>query len=221
MKAITAALSQLPQLNYLDLLPTDVEFTDILRDGHFPNLSTLLYTVQPQDSGLLSAFLNQHPNIIHLSLTRSLTGPPAQLDPIVLPNLKTYNGASSFVSAFGPDDSSTIASVFLLWYGDDLDVEAPLLHLGKIASPDEFMAIFTSDPLDASTILGGVVTHLPRIKILRIMDCESGISHVRSCSTTLPIFLTPSCRKGHSKLPLISNNLIPFLHWKSSGQIIV
>ncbi|KAJ7829865.1 hypothetical protein B0H14DRAFT_3716303 [Mycena olivaceomarginata] len=142
---------ELPHLNYLDLLPTDVEFTETLRNGHFPNLSTLLYTASYWSARTIGSHSSVESQDLHW--------------------------LRSFVSAFGPDDSSTIASVFLLWYHDDLDVEAPLLHLGKIASPDEFMAIFTSDPLEASTILGGVATHLPRIKVLRIMDCESGISH--------------------------------------------
>ncbi|KAJ7333997.1 hypothetical protein DFH08DRAFT_814068 [Mycena albidolilacea] len=139
LKAITAALSQLPQLNYLNLLPTDVEFTETLRNGHFPNLSTLLYT-----SYWSARTIGSHSSVESQDL----------------------HWLRLFVSAFGPDDSSTIASVFLLWYGDDLDVEAPLLHLGKIALPDELMAIFTSDPLEASTILGGVATHLPRIKMI-------------------------------------------------------
>ncbi|KAJ7806436.1 hypothetical protein B0H14DRAFT_3767925 [Mycena olivaceomarginata] len=130
----------------------------------FPNLATFLYTVQSQSWALLTAFLNRHPTITELSLPRH--GPIPPLGPICLPNLQTFTGPSSFVSALSAE-SAPIRSVFIIWYAEDRDIETPLLRLGKMASPAKIVALTASENVTPVAILAAVATHLPDIKTLR------------------------------------------------------
>ncbi|KAJ7306322.1 hypothetical protein DFH08DRAFT_824772 [Mycena albidolilacea] len=117
----------------LDLFRTNIEFTDMLQDAHFPNLSEFRFVVSPENRSLLRSFLDRHQTIAGLVLNR--LGPLTPLDLILLLNLKSYTGPSSFVPSF-TTNRTPLSTLFIVWYPDDLDVEAPLLHLGRIASPD-------------------------------------------------------------------------------------
>ncbi|KAJ7895272.1 hypothetical protein B0H14DRAFT_2681818 [Mycena olivaceomarginata] len=161
---ITPIMLQFCHLEFLDLLLVGFEFTTVLRDAYFPNLATFLYTVQPQSWALLTAFLNRHPTITELSLPRH--GPIPPLGPICLPNLQTFTGPSSFVSALSAE-SAPIRSVFIIWYAEDWDIETPLLRLGKMASPTKIVALTASESVTPVAILAAVATHLPDIKTLR------------------------------------------------------
>ncbi|KAJ7824803.1 hypothetical protein B0H14DRAFT_3874716 [Mycena olivaceomarginata] len=57
----------------------------------------------------------------------------------------------------------------LQWCPDDLDVDTPLLHLGRMSSPPtEILGLSSYDDLKDSTILGGVARHLPHIHSLQL-----------------------------------------------------
>jgi hypothetical protein len=183
VKDISAIVSKFSHLRILDLFRTDIEFTDMLQNAHFPNLSEFRFVVSPENRSLFRSFLDRHQTIAGLVLNR--LGPLTPLDPILLPNLKSYTGPSSFVLAF-KTNRTPLSTLFIVWYPDDLDVEAPLLHLGRIASPDLIIAVSTSDNLKTATILAGVASHLPDITILRIGRMDAApppISRVRRSLT--------------------------------------
>ncbi|KAJ7865187.1 hypothetical protein B0H14DRAFT_2734796 [Mycena olivaceomarginata] len=189
VKDISAIVSKFSHLRILDLFRTDIEFTDMLQDAHFPNLSEFRFVVSPENRSLFRSFLDRHQTIAGLVLNR--LGPLTPLDPILLPNLKSYTGPSSFVLAF-TTNRTPLSTLFIVWYPDDLDVEAPLLHLGRIASPDLIIAVSTSDNLKTATILAGVASHLPDITILRIGRMDAAPPPI---SRTRALELTPHLEK--------------------------
>jgi hypothetical protein len=178
-KAITSVLFQFSCLDHLDLLivlDDPLKFAEtLLQDGFFPKLSVFRYIVQPQICALLSPFLNRHPTITDLTLVQF--GPIEQLGPVLLPNLTSYNGPPSFIPSFNLD-SGTISLVFLLWRLDDLDVDTPLIHLGRITPPPKkIVCLSPPDDLDGSTILESVARHLPDTETLKLRS-TSILAHV-------------------------------------------
>jgi hypothetical protein len=151
----------------------------MLQHAYFPNLTSFEYTIEPQTSALLPLFLNRHPTLDDLTLAQR--HPIERLDPVHLPNLKCYSGPACFVPSLTLD-RGCISWVCLMWYQRDLNVELPLLHLGRTTSPRSIIAIFPCDVLTESTILGGVGTHLPHVRALqfRKITGNTPISHVRS-----------------------------------------
>ncbi|KAJ7246118.1 hypothetical protein B0H12DRAFT_1325188 [Mycena haematopus] len=168
VKAITSVLSRLCHLEVLDLLLVNggetTEFTDMLHHSYFPKLSTFQYTIQSPTSTTLAVFLNRHPTIVDLTLTQydRLNA----LDRIVLPNLKVYTGASSFIPSFN-FDSTRITSVFLLWFPHDGDVETPLIQLGTMASLQTVNIFYAYDELKESDLLGSVVAYLSHVHTVK------------------------------------------------------
>ncbi|KAJ7801447.1 hypothetical protein B0H14DRAFT_2895640 [Mycena olivaceomarginata] len=178
-KAITSVLFQFSCLDHLDLLivlDDPLKFAEtLLQDGFFPKLSVFRYIVQPQICPFLSPFLNRHPTITDLTLVQF--GPIEQLGPVLLPNLISYNGPPSFIPSFNLD-SGTISLVFLLWRLDDLDVDTPLIHLGRITTPPKkIVCLSPPDDLEGSTILESVARHLPDIETLKFRS-TSILAHV-------------------------------------------
>ncbi|KAF7351701.1 hypothetical protein MSAN_01603200 [Mycena sanguinolenta] len=172
VESITSICSKFIFLELLDLfLVEPIEFTDLLRDAHFPRLTTFQYTVQSSTASLIPAFLNRHPTIIDLGLTRSERFD--EMDPINLPNLKNYEGPSSFVRAFGPETCS-IDSAVLLWYPDDSDIEAPLLHLGSLSSLSSISAVSVSNSFQPTAVMGSLVRHLPNLRIIKFRTLTHG-----------------------------------------------
>ncbi|KAF7372827.1 hypothetical protein MSAN_00488700 [Mycena sanguinolenta] len=173
VKSMTSVISRLVRLEVLDLfLGSPVEFTDLLRDAYFPHLTTFQYTLRKGTLLLLPAFLNRHPTISTLGLTRiepiDINAEIALLDePISLPNLGFYNGPSGMVRTFGPGNS--IKSACLFWYPGDSDTARPLLHLGAIATSSlvALMPICLSDHPARVMIMQSAATHLPHIRILK------------------------------------------------------
>ncbi|KAF8190997.1 hypothetical protein K438DRAFT_1970744 [Mycena galopus ATCC 62051] len=168
VKAIDSVLCQLCRLEVLSLLVSVVgetlEFTDLLQKAYFPSLSAFQYDVHEDNSVLLPAFLNRHPSITGLTITRS-TEPLVELAAVLLPKLLSYNGPSSFVPSFRLGESLTVASLIL--YADDLDLDRPLLHLSKATSLHSLVVLNASDNmLSESTILACVARYLPRIRTI-------------------------------------------------------
>ncbi|KAJ7810592.1 hypothetical protein B0H14DRAFT_3757000 [Mycena olivaceomarginata] len=183
VKAITSIFSQLSNLRFLELLIDEaIEFTDMLQHAYFPNLTSFEYTIEPQTSALLPLFLNRHPTLDDLTLAQR--HPIERLDPAHLPNLKCYSGPACFVPSLTLD-RGCISWVCLMWYQRDLNVELPLLHLGRTISPRSIIAIFPCDVLTESTILGGVgntpISHAETLEIA---------AHLKkfSCLSTLDVF---------------------------------
>jgi hypothetical protein len=122
-------------------------------------------TVQPRNSVSLPPFLNRHPTVIRLTLSRH--GTLAPLGPIILPNVKNYSCPSSFVSAFRAD-SVPITSVCPAWHADDPNIELPLLQTGWMASPRIVVVLSTTNSLPPPEILADIATHLPHIRATRM-----------------------------------------------------
>ncbi|KAJ7635797.1 hypothetical protein DFH06DRAFT_1336432 [Mycena polygramma] len=150
-----------------------------LRRSPFPNLRTFKYRVynckfqngEFQNSiGLITPFINRHPAITFLSLTRSKLmfslGPP--LVPLYLPNLQRYAGPASFVQWL-VCPANTVHAMSLYWYYDDLDVATPLT---AIASSGISTLVCHSDEIRESAILEQVAKSIPRIQCLSINKIE-------------------------------------------------
>ncbi|KAF7373724.1 hypothetical protein MSAN_00583400 [Mycena sanguinolenta] len=168
VNSITSIVSKFTRLEVLDLiLAFPVEFTDLLRDASFPHLATFQYTLQQHTALLLPSFLNRHPTLFNLGLTRISVVDELPPDTISLPNLGIYNGPSAVACAFAPA-TGHITSACLLWYPDDLDVKRALLHLSRTcASLVALMPITTADDPARVVILQQLATHLPHLRILR------------------------------------------------------
>ncbi|KAJ7362770.1 hypothetical protein DFH08DRAFT_841420 [Mycena albidolilacea] len=123
--------------------------------------------VQPRNSVLLPPFLNRHPTVIRLTLSRHGTLAPLSMGPIILPNVKNYSFPSSFVSAFRAD-SVPITSICPAWHADDPIIELPLLQIGWVASPRIVVVLSTTDSLPPPEILADITTHLPHIRATHI-----------------------------------------------------
>jgi hypothetical protein len=134
-----------------------------------------------------------------------------------LPNLISYQGPSSFIP-FSNLDSGTLIWMSLQWCPDDLDVDTPLLHLGRMSSPTEILGLSSYDDLKDSTILGGVARHLPHIHSLQLEN--TGVFKVCWWSSFGWISLTFSCRRPHRKSRLISKNSPPCPFWNLEPSMI-
>lgn len=160
-----------------------MEFPDLLRDASFPHLATFQYTLQRHTALLLPSFLERHPTLFTLGLTRIPVADELPPDTIALPNLGIYNGPSAVVCAFAPT-TTRITSSCLLWYPDDRDVEHPLLHLARTCASSlvALMPTTTADRPARVEILQQLAMHLPHLRILRfrrVRGENAPISRVR------------------------------------------
>ncbi|KAJ7691365.1 hypothetical protein B0H17DRAFT_1201212 [Mycena rosella] len=155
---LNSTISQFCYLESLELL-SERAHPELLRDAHFPNLSTLRYHAHPH----ISAFLNRHPTITCLGLEREIILEP--LDPIHLPNLRVYSGPNSFIPSLMLNNKS-LEITHILWYPDDLDVETALTALGRIASSGHYL-VSKSDNIDEAAFLGSMAITVPDCFLVR------------------------------------------------------
>ncbi|KAJ6485431.1 hypothetical protein C8R47DRAFT_1130171 [Mycena vitilis] len=177
VEVVDGALSMLPTLKNVWSLAI-LWFNKVpellsLRHSPFPKLSTFKYRVYNcmfpdgkfhNSIAFITPFINHHPTITFLSLTRSKLmfrlGPP--MEPLYLPNLMGYSGPASFVPwLVCPPNSIYVMSLY--WYYDDVDVATPLTAMVS----SEISTLFChSDELSECAILEQVAKIKPRIQRL-------------------------------------------------------
>ncbi|KAJ6457998.1 hypothetical protein C8R45DRAFT_1184137 [Mycena sanguinolenta] len=149
VETLTSVLSKFTLLELLDLLLVEpIEFTDMLRDALFHCLTTFQYTIQSRTAPLIPAFLNRHPTIIDLGLTRREQ--LKEIDLVNLPNLKNYDGPSSLVRAFGPETRFIDSAV--------------LLCLSSLSSISTMSA---STGFQPAAVMESLARHLPNVPTVK------------------------------------------------------
>ncbi|KAJ7246120.1 hypothetical protein B0H12DRAFT_767431 [Mycena haematopus] len=166
VKALNSFLPQLRHLEYLDLLTTTIEFTDMLEHAYFENISTFRYATDSHTSTLCS-FLNRHPTITGLILAK--LGPLQTLaGAIHLPNLAFYNGHSFFIPLFSSTSVRSVTSVCLLCFFDDPDIETALMQLGTMTALHTLIVCARGHDITELALLGGVSRYVPHLQMLRL-----------------------------------------------------
>ncbi|KAJ6450801.1 hypothetical protein C8R45DRAFT_1113920 [Mycena sanguinolenta] len=157
---ITLALFQFSRLECLYLLLKETfEFVDILERGYFPKLSFFRYTIKPSSSpALLLDFIRRHPTITHLTLVQM--NPFHQSNHIESPAFTGHIAFIAFVLWRG------VISVSLSWIPTDPDI----ITEGSTTSPA--VTVLVIEPLE-STVLAGVVIHLPHASSVEIIRMDN------------------------------------------------
>ncbi|KAJ6458004.1 hypothetical protein C8R45DRAFT_1221752 [Mycena sanguinolenta] len=152
---------------------------DMLRDAHFPCLIHHPIMHHSPHTGIPEPSPDDNQSMPY-SLTRREQ--LNEMDLVNLPNLKNYDGPSSFVRAFGPE-TRFIDSAVLLWYSDDFDMEGPLLHLGSLSSLSSISAVSACTGFQPAAVMESLARHFPNVRTVKFRRVASGagpISRVRS-----------------------------------------
>ncbi|KAK6983962.1 hypothetical protein R3P38DRAFT_2744745 [Favolaschia claudopus] len=173
VKELTTVLTQFSRLEALDLFcTTAVDFSQLLEQARFPQLTVFQYTLGSEASSLVASFLNRHKTLKVLSLLESqacdLHGP------IHLPHLHTLNLPHNYYASFVLDDVQ-LESVTLMVYNPHFDFEPTWRVLGASPRLTTVEILCGVHHFDDAAELGNIAKHLPHIHTLSVGRPASGL----------------------------------------------
>ncbi|KAK6981594.1 hypothetical protein R3P38DRAFT_3113773 [Favolaschia claudopus] len=159
--ALDSLLPEFHNLQHLDLVLSDggAHFTHMLAHANFPRLEVFRYCPQSENASFLAPFLNRHPTIAHIFLSDIHRDSLRHLDPVCLPNLRTYTGCRNYISALvgGCESVRQLAVYDISVYAIPALGALPALHT---------VVLLSLLGVDVPPIVEAIATHAPHIRNL-------------------------------------------------------